>query len=323
MKRRFRSLLGTSIKRHLALRRSLGFILKNAEYALDEFDRYLADHYPRTKTITREIVVNYLETTRHLRATSRADRISNLRQFCRFLFLFDGNTYIPERALIPPARVEVKPHIYCEEEVMALIREARTLRPVRSLVPHTYATILGLLWVSGLRIGEVVNLNLEDVDLVSGVLQIRQSKFHKSRLVPLSASATQALDRYCHLRLAFGDDEDAQAPFFLNARRRRCTTNTLSGTIRRLARRLGLKTLQGRTPRVHDFRHAFATRWLDDFYRMGKDPSACLPVLATYLGHVNIASTQVYLHPSLDLLTSAAERFARHVEAPVRSRRTS
>jgi site-specific recombinase XerD len=313
MKKRFYGPLGQVMERHLKLRRSLGFVLKNAEFTLDEFDRYLANHFSKTKTITRPMVVGYLKTVRHLHPRSQSDRVNNLRQFSRYLFQFDISVYIPERSLVPPVVTTVKPHIYTEAEVKTLIGRTATLYPSQSLVPHTYEAIIGLLWVSGLRIGEVARLNIEDVDLTAGVLHIKQTKFFKSRLVPLSRSSVCALSRYKSLRDRHARDCSPAAGFFINRRRIRCDKSTMSKTIQGLIRQLGLRTSQGRSPRVHDLRHSFATHSLARFYQDGRDPSALLPVLATFLGHANIANTQVYLHPSLALLEKAGDKFRRHI----------
>lgn len=310
--KRFRSKFGALMQRHLTLRRSLGYLLVNAEFTLKEFDRYLCREHPDARHVTHEIVADYLETTRSLASSSRHDRLTSLRQFCRFLFLFDAATYIPGRGLLPPRRLQIKPHIYSEEDLAAMMRQAARLNTWSRLLPHTYTTILGLFWVTGLRISEVVKLDLQDVDLEAGVLFIRQSKFKKSRLVPLHPSTVQALQSYRDERLREPADASPTAPFFINQRRRRFPCNTLGGTIRRLARRAGVRTAAGRPPRVHDFRHTFATRALTAIYGSGDDPLVRLPVLATFLGHANIANTQVYLHPSLDLLVHAGERFSVH-----------
>ena len=318
--KRFRSQFGRYMARHLRLRRSLGYVLRGAEYTLRDFDRYLCRTHPRARHLTHEIIVGYLETTRSLASKSRCDRLTHLRQFCRFLFLFDPATYLPASRLLPPGRTQVKPHIYTDAELAALMCEAERLCPRDPLISHTYRTILSLLWVTGLRISEVRRLNLGDVDVECGVLTIRKSKFKKSRLVPLHPSSCEALRQYRALRLRVLGDAAKGAPFFINQRRRRFTSRTLLGTIQTLARRAGVLTADGRPPRVHDFRHAFATRTLVRLYRGGEDLLARLPVLATFLGHVNIANTQVYLHPSLELLAQAGERFAAHVAA---SRRAS
>jgi site-specific recombinase XerD len=318
--KRFLSTFGPLMQRHLALRRSLGFLLVNAEYTLREFDRYLSTEHPDARHVTREIVAGYLETTRALASSSRHDRLSSLRQFCRFLFLFDVDTYVPGQGLLPPRRIKVQPHIYSDEDLAALVHQAACLDVRTQLLPLTYTTILGLFWVTGLRISEVVKLDRQDVELEAGVLTIRESKFRKSRLVPLHSSTVQALRKYRDERLREPADTAPTAPFFINRRRRRFTCRTLLGTIQTLARRAGVRTLAGRPPRVHDFRHTFATRTLAAIHASGEDPLARLPVLATFLGHANIANTQVYLHPSLQLLEQAGERFAAH--AGIRDGRT-
>lgn len=310
--KRFRSRFGALMQRHLTLRRSLGYLLVNAEYTLREFDRYLCREHPDARHVTHEIVAGYLETTRALASSSRHDRLGSLRQFCRFLFLFDAQTYVPGRGLLPPRRIKVKPHIYSEEDLAAMMRQAACLDARSRLLPRTYMTILGLFWVTGLRIREVVKLNLQDADLDAGVITIRESKFRKSRLVPLHPSTVQALRSYRDARLQEPADAAPTAPFFISQRRRRFTCRTLLGTIQTLAQRAGVRTAVGHPPRVHDFRHTFATRTLTAIYRSGDDPLVQLPVLATFLGHVNIANTQVYLHPSLDLLVHAGERFSAH-----------
>jgi integrase len=187
------------------------------------------------------------------------------------------------------------------------------LTPNRSLRPHTYSTLIALLWVSGLRIREALKLNLEDVDRDNAVLHIRESKFFKSRLVPLTLSSAAALETYRRLRAEHGHDQRPGAPFFINECARRCSHSMVGITFRDLVRQLGIRTVQGRDPRLHDFRHSFATRYLNEAYQKGKDPNASLPLLATYLGHVNISHTQVYLHPASVLLANAGQKFFDHV----------
>lgn len=305
--------LGVLIKQHLELRRSLGFVLHNAEYALHEFDRYLARCHPDARTVTRAMITGYLHTLGHLNAPTLQDRVVHLRQFCRFLFHLDPDTYIPERGLAPSAHTIRKAHIYTEDEAKVLIRAALNLPPPGSLRPHTYATLLSLLWVSGIRIGEALRLDLGDVDTEGMLLHIRESKFFKSRLVPLTRSSARALDEYRTRRSAYGQDERLEAPFFINERGKRPTHGTVVHAFPELARQVGLKTVQGLTPRLHDFRHSFATRYLDRIYRTGKNPGAVLPLLATYLGHTHVTHTETYLHPSFFLLEKAGHRFFEHV----------
>jgi len=169
------------------------------------------------------------------------------------------------------------------------------------------------LWVTGMRIGEVVRLKIEDIDTDNGILTIRQTKFFKSRMIPLLPSTTQKLSAYIKQRSRCGYNTTPTSSVFINNRGKPCTISTTPRTLRTLMRRAGLITDQNRTPRVHDLRHSFATRWLMDIYQSGKDPNIYLPVLATYLGHANIANTQVYLHPSLELLGIAGEKLRSYI----------
>ncbi len=309
MKIRFTGPMGQKMEQYLALQRSLGLLLEAAEYTLDDFDQYLAVHFPKVKHVTRKMITGYLATTRHLHSTSRCDALSILRQFCRFLFHLNPRTYIPQRNLLPPGKVKVRPHIYSEIELQNILRLTRQLGPYGSLRPYTLTTIFSLLWVSGMRISEVLNLNLADVNLESGVIHIQQTKFSKSRLIPLSSSSIAALLQYRDKRARYGHSHSSGAPFFVNKLGKRCSLPTIQEVFWRGIQKLGIKTVQGGRPRIHDFRHSFATLWLNEFYRSGKDPTAYLPILATYLGHANISNTQIYLHPSLEVLQIAGQQF--------------
>jgi integrase/recombinase XerD len=320
MKARLTGPLGNLMKRHLQLRRSLGYELRTAEIALDQFDAYAAGSFPNSQTVTRAMITGYLQKISDLHPVTRHSQLSVLRQFCRFLFQLDPTTYIPEGHLLPAARSDFHPHIYTLEEVMQLMDAALRLPPAGSLRPHTYSTLIGLLWVSGLRGGELVRLNVEDVDLEKGVLHIRQTKNFKSRLVPLTDSARMALMAYRDVRARLGVEQGPQAPFFINERKHRCARRTVIGTFRMLTRQLGLRSAYGREPRLHDLRHTWATRCLAAIYENGQDPNATLPVLATYLGHVNIACTTIYLHPATDLLVQAGTRFLDHVSATAKAK---
>lgn len=196
----------------------------------------------------------------------------------------------------------------------SLLHLARQLPPAGSLRPLSFATIIGLLWSCGLRVGGALRLNIEDVDLEQGVLHVRQTKNFKSRLVPLSRSTVDALAAYRTHRLRSKQNPGSMAPFFLNQRGRRFAYETVLKPFEKMIHQLGFKSPYGRYPRLHDLRHSFATRTLFELYKTGKDPNAFLPVLATYLGHVNVACTTVYLHPSVELLEMAGRRFGAYIQ---------
>lgn len=312
-KQRFTGPMGSWMIQHLTLRRSLGYLYVSSEYTLDAFDQFLAINFPNCKVITRQMVVGYLDTTRHKLPLTRADHVSVIRQFCRFMLQFDLANYIPEKGLVGPARVQVKPYIFTQEEVCRVMQQAMKFNVKSEILPHTYSMIIGLLWVTGMRVGEVVRLRIEDIDTDNGILTIRQTKFFKSRMIPLLPSTTQKLIAYIDRRSCCGYSNTLTDFVFINNRGKPCTIATTPKTLRTLMSRAGLKTDKNRTPRVHDLRHSFATRWLMDIYQSGKDPNVYLPVLATYLGHANIANTQVYLHPSLELLGIAGEKLHSYI----------
>ncbi len=300
------------IDQYLHLRRSLGLKLSGAEVTLRNFDYRISQRIPRAKTVNKPMIVDFLRSSNHLQSSTLYLQFMHLRQFCRFLFKLNPDTYVPETGMIRRGRTVRKPHIYTSDEITEIIKLAAVLHPKGSLRPHTFSTLFSLLWVSGLRIGEALRLNLEDVDTDNAVLHIRESKFFKSRLVPLTLSAASALETYRRQRAQDGHDQRPNAPFFVNARGKRFGHSTVNSNFRRLTRLLRIKNAQGRDPRLHDFRHTFATRCLSEAYQAGKNPNATLPLLATYLGHVDIACTQIYLHPESGLLATAGQRFLEH-----------
>jgi integrase len=184
---------------------------------------------------------------------------------------------------MPSSQASFVAYIYTEDEVRALLTAAARLTPLGALRGPTYQTLLGLLYTTGIRIGEAISLNLADFHRDDGLLYIEEGKFHKSRWLPLSPSTGAALSRYVDRR-RHTQPNTADAPLFLNQRGRR----------------------------LHDLRHSFAVHRLLAWYRDSKDINARLPWLATYMGHVDIRSTQVYLQPTNDLLEQVNGRFHHH-----------
>ncbi|MCP5089898.1 MAG: tyrosine-type recombinase/integrase [Gammaproteobacteria bacterium] len=193
----------------------------------------------------------------------------------------------------------------------ALLAGATVLPPASSLRPHTIATLLGLLYSTGLRIGEALALNLSDFHPAQPRLFIAAGKFHKARWIPLAPSVCQALQRYGEHRLAVVP-QGPQAPFFVNLCGRRLHYCSAHRDFHRLLAHCGIARGEHPSARLQDFRHTFAITRLLACYREGCDVNARLPALATYLGHVDIASTQCYLHPTAELLAQVDQRFHTH-----------
>jgi integrase len=191
------------------------------------------------------------------------------------------------------------------------MKEARLVRANRPFIGETYATMLALLWCTGMRRREIVGLRHEDVDLGQGVLMIRQTKFFKDRLIPLGPSVVRALENYHRLKEKRGDRISGKASFFVTLAGKPMPGHSLSTAFNRIVRRLGIKNAEGRRAAVHDFRHNFATQTMARFFREPEKfpASPSMARLATYLGHTSIFYTQYYLHPDFNLMQEAATKF--------------
>jgi site-specific recombinase XerD len=284
---------------------------------LEPFDRFLNQEGFQGRWATRDMVDRYVATTEHLHPGSRANRLSLVRQFCRYLRQFEPDCYVPERILAIERRPTRIPHIYTEDEIKAILAAARDLPPPGSLRPKTYSTLFGLLYTTGLRCGEAFALNLDNVDLDRSLLYIRKGKFSKSRCVPISPSTSVALQKYVQERARVASTA-AELPLFLTRTGRRVYHTNADFAFRQVLTKCGLRGGRGCPgPRMHDLRHSFACTRLLKWYREGKDVQTLLPALATYLGHVNVSSTQVYLRATAELLEEANERFLTNVRQNV------
>ena len=306
----FTSVLAPTLRSLAEHRQALGYLDRTLLSHLANFDRYLVAHGWTFPCLTREVVEDWVASDGSLQPKSRAARLQAMRLLGRFIAETHPETYVPGPAWGWSQSSGFRPHIYTPAEIKLLLGEARRLTPLGSLRPHTYATLFGLLYCTGLRISEALALCLADVDLDTNLLVVRESKFHKSRLLPLSPGASDALRRYQAKRDRRALPRGPETPFFVNERRTECGYPQVIDTFLFIARRIGLRGPVGTSgPRIHDLRHTFAVHRLLEWYRDGGDVQARLPLLADYLGHVSIVSTQVYLDITAELLHEAARRF--------------
>ena len=276
---------------------------------LRPFDRFLYEEGFQGAWPTRDVVERYVATTEHLHPGTRGNRLSVVRQFCRYLSQFEPDGYVPERIPTLERRPPRIPHIYSEGEIKAVLKAACDLPPAGSLRPKTYSTLFGLLYTTGMRCGEAFALNLGEVDLDQNLLYVRRGKFGKARWVPISPSSSHALERYIEDRSRVAPATPEDAVFLTGGGRRLYHTNT-ELAFRQVLSTCGIRGGKGCPgPRLHDLRHSFACTRLLTWYREGKDANALLPALATYLGHVKVSSTQVYLQATAELLEEANKRF--------------
>jgi site-specific recombinase XerD len=308
---KFHSPVAAQIQDFIDLRRLSGTDYQSQSRLLGYFDRFLLEQRLNEPRMSREITDRYLESLSQLAPRSRYNRFCVVRQLCEYLARSDPLGYVPEPLKVIPSKGAHQPYIYSESEVQALLSAASQLPPKKSLRPHTYRTILGILYTTGIRIGEALALNLEDFHSTQQRLYIAEGKFRKARWVPLSASSCRALEQYVHKRSQIRP-RSPDSPLLINERCRRLQHCTVNQTYHYLLRQCGIRHNKHTGPRIHDLRHTFAVHRLLAWYREGHDVNARLPWLATYMGHVDIHSTQVYLRATPELIEQVHRRFRNH-----------
>ena len=289
----------------LQLRHSLGHDLADAGRLLPSFVAYLQDH--ELGTVTVEAALAWAQYAPQSNGTTVGPRrMTAARGFARYLSGIDPCTEVPPLGLMPSKQRWRRPFIYTPADIDAIISQVRasSMSPLRVA---TYQTLIALLAASGLRIGEAIKLDDSDIDWDQGVLLIRESKFGKSRLVPLHPTTMAALAEHARLRDEL-QRRPKEASFFVSLTRKRLIYAVVGPTFRRLVDDAGVGTDAPSPPRLHDLRHTFAIRTLLSWYRSDEDVQAKIPVLSTYLGHREPASTYWYLSAAPELLALAAAR---------------
>jgi integrase/recombinase XerD len=298
--------LRCAMKDYLTVRRQLGFELKEPGRRLEQFVSFM--ERVGSEHVTSELALMWATSVMAHPYTWRR-RLGVVRGFARYLSTLDPQTEVPSEDLLRASLPRVAPYLYSPAEIEALMAAARGLTP--RLRAATFETLIGLLAVSGLRRGEALALDRADVDLDDGALHVRANKQNKQREVPLHLSTTQALREYSRLRDRYLPRPSSPA-FFVSPRGGRLTGGAFNATFAKLIRQVGLEGKGQRIrPRAHDLRHSFAVRTLIDWYQTDERIDAKLPLLATYLGHVDPASSYWYLEASPELMALVRERLER------------
>jgi integrase len=230
-----------------------------------------------------------------------------VRCFAEYMSAIDRRTEIPPPKLLPQRYSRTPPYLYRDEEVLNLIKAAQQIRSPEKLRAATYSTLFGLLAVTGLRVGEALALERQDVDLDLALLTIRESK-GKTRLVPIHASTQGALRRYQRLCDSIYPEPRTQV-FFISEQGTRLGQRCVTDWFIKLSRQIGLRgPTNRRGPRLHDLRHRFAVQTLLNWYRSNTDVEAHMPELSTYLGHAGVDGTYWYISAVPELLHLATQR---------------
>jgi integrase len=302
--------LTSEVQEYLRDRRHLGFSLAREGSQLLAFARF-AEARGYDGHLSEGLAKAWALHGQPRRLTS-ARRLDSVRRFSKYRIQLDSRTEIPETGLFGPSTRRLTPHIYETCEIEALLSAAVRLPCPKGLRGATYATLLGLLAVAGLRLSEALSLQRPDVDLAQGVLTLERTKFHRSRLVPLHPSTTRALARYADLR-----DRVFPAPlepraFFLSTRGTRLCGRVVDSTFVQLRDQLRWKARgHHATPRVRDLRHTFICRRLIAWYQEGVDVDKAILALSTYVGHTQVTDTYWYVTGVPELMGLAAQRFER------------
>jgi integrase len=301
--------LRLELDHYLGLRRALGFKLHNVGRLLGQFVDYLDEHGVHAPTT--ESALAWATLSASASSNWRAIRLSAVRGFAAYLHSIDPSVEVPPAGLIHHGPDRATPYLYSEPEILALMQEAAGLRP--QLRAATYQTLIGLLAVSGLRVGEAIALDNADLDIDSELLVVRHTKFDKSRLVPLHPSTIEALQRYRDLR-----DRTHSCPacpaLLVSSTGTRLLHSNIGLTFTRLAGQAGITRRSASCrPRIHDLRHGFAVSTVLDWYRQDADVEAMMPRLSTYLGHTDPKHTYWYLSAAPELMALAGQRLDAHL----------
>ncbi len=315
---RFQSWLAPSLQRYVELKRALGRIFLREASVLGQWDDFIQREHPRAKVVRSTMLTQWVKELGRLSATSSRIYQCNVRAFLLFHARDHAGTFIPDRLAFPKPAPTLAPRLISAVEMGRVLEVARQLPATahHSLRAETIRIGLILLFCCGLRRGELLRLRLGDIEAAGTLLRIRRTKFYKSRLVPLSASVSSEIKAYFEQRQATKMPMAADSFLMWSS----CSSEVycasqLATFWRQLCASAGVLDGHGHPPRLHDLRHSFAVNALHRWYVQGADVHVQLPRLATYLGHVNAASTHHYLKLTPALRVSASERFHQHFAA--------
>jgi len=298
--------LRSALNDYLTIRRQLGFKLRDEGGLLPKFIIFLEQQ--GSAFITRDLALRWAMQPKDALPAWWAKRLCMVRCFAQYLSVIDTRTEILPQGLLPYHYRRRLSYIYRDEQIEQLIEAAKQLPSLIGLRPYTYSTLFGLIAVTGMRMRESIRLKCEDVDFKNGILTINDTKFGKSRLVPIHSSTQHALKQYeCQRNLIYPNPLDPN--FFLSDQSVRLTVWIVRHTFVKLSRQIGLRAISdSHGPRLHDLRHTFAVRTILNWYRSGVNVERQIPKLATYLGHTHVSDTYWYLSAVPELMQLAAMR---------------
>lgn len=301
------SRLREQVADYLRLRRSLGYKLIEHERFLNQFLDYLEKN--QAATITAENALAWARLPTGATPRWHGVRLSAVRGFAVWAQAFDPDIQVPPTGLLPMSTVRATPYLYSQNQICALMNAAAGLVPKSRAA--TFRMLIGLLAVTGMRAGEAIRADVTDLDPDAQTMMVRNTKFGKTRLLPLHSSAVDELRAYLRIRRTTA--RPGTTALLVSVAGTRLTYDNAHGVFKKLTTQAGITPRSTACrPRMQDLRHSFAVNTLLDAYRAGADVGERLPLLSTYLGHTEPANTYWYLHAAPELMSLAAERLATH-----------
>ena len=294
------------LKDYLALRQHLGFKLRDTSRELRQFVRFVQKH--KADFVTTKLAVRWATQSTTSHPARGTTLLGKVRQFAVYLSALDPRTEVPPQGLLPYRYHRRTPYLYSDQQVVQLIRAAQQIPSPKGLRAATHATLFGLLAVTGMRVGEALGLDRDDVHLDQNLLKVRQAKFNKSRWVPVHPTTGKRLRAYQRLRDRVCPHPQSPS-FFLSERGLRLAWWNVHRWFLRLSHQIGLRQpADPRAPRLHELRHRFVITTLRHWYQTAQDVEAHLPDLTTYIGHGHVSDTYWYISATPELLQLATER---------------
>jgi integrase len=326
---KFSSCIAPVFARYVELKQALERRFDASARTLQCLDRFLCDQNYRD--LNAAAFEAWCHTHEHVASGVRRVRMLEVSAFCLYRRRTEPQCFVPDATSFPPYHQRLKPYIFSEAEVAKLLHASSGLKrsPLSPLRPEAIRLAIILLFTTGIRRGELLNLTIGDYDRRESTLHVRQTKFYKSRLLPINSGVADEIDYYLRIRSHRKLPVSPDTALIWNPSwgGGAYSGTSLRRSLQPLLQKCRIATAKGELPRIHDLRHSFAVNALLRWYRAGADVEAKLPLLATYLGHGSAVSTHYYLHFIEPLRTAASERFAKHYgalispPAPARRRR--
>lgn len=300
------------VNRYIVWKRGLGYSQKTEAGELVRFARF-ADSNSHQGPLTTGLILEWIHKSEHNSRLYQAKKLELMRCFAKFEAAFDPGTQIPPKGLFGHAHIRIQPYIYSRKEILLLMEQAAKLSSGKGLRPRSIRTIIGLLASTGLRVCEALKLKSTDIDYDNKLIYIRETKFHKSRIIPVHNSTLRALQEYTVFRDTYHRSPQSSC-FFLSEKGKSLPYSTLCWNFKQIRWCLLTgKTWTRRPPRLYDLRHTFACSRLLTWYRDGIDINKVIPSLSTYLGHIKLSDTYWYLTGIPELFSVVGERFEKFV----------